>query len=65
MGDYSSSRAILAQRGVTLNILKEEMHALNMRMLLAMQMHDTVEQEELGTQMAEVQKEIDQISCGR
>lgn len=55
---YGLSRAELIRRGVTMNGLQQERHALNMRLLLAMQDHDLAAQEEIGRRMREVQEQI-------
>lgn len=65
MCDYSKSKASFASRGITLNGLRDQLHSLNMRMLLAMQNHNEEAQEDLRQQMAEVQTEIEQMSAGR
>lgn len=54
-------KATPVSRGVTLNSLKDELYALNMRMLLAMQNHNEEAQEDIKKQMAAVQKEIDHM----
>jgi len=64
MGDHIKSRTEFVSRGVTLNSLKEELYSLNMRLRLAMQNHDELEQEELQRQMVELQKDIDCMSSG-
>lgn len=64
MSDYSKSRAEFVSRGITLNSLKEELYSLNMRLRLAMQNHDEVEQQALRGQMDDLQKEIDYMSQG-
>lgn len=51
-------------RRTTLNNLREQLHSLNMRMLLAVQNHNEEAQEEIKRQMAEVQKEIDRMCFG-
>ena len=56
---YSKPNSI--NRGTTLNSLKNQLYSLNMRLLLAMQNHDTEAQEDLKKQMAAVQKEIDRM----
>lgn len=60
--DHSGARP--AARGLTLNGLKDELHSLNMRLLLAMQHHNEEEQEDIEAQMAAVQKEIDLMCLG-
>lgn len=57
--NHSAARP--AGRGVTLNSLKDELHSLNMRLLLAIQNHNEEAQEEIKKQMTEVQKEIEQM----
>lgn len=52
------------KRGVTLNTLKERLHTLNMRMLLAMQNHDGETQEELRKHIAALQEEISRMCEG-
>ena len=61
MGDYHKSKTATSSRGTTLNILKDQLYSLNMRMLLAMQNHDEDAQEDIRRQMAEVQEEIDRM----
>lgn len=63
MSNYQS-KALPASRGVTLNSLKDELHSLNMRLLLAMQYHNEEAQEDIKVQMAAVQAEIDHMSLG-
>ena len=53
-----------ASRGVTLNSLKDELHSLNMRMLLAMQHHNEEAQEDIKKQMAAVQAKFDHMCLG-
>lgn len=53
-----------ANRVGTLNGLKEQMHSLNMRMLLAIQNHDKDTQEDIQQQMKALQMEIDQMCLG-
>lgn len=48
-------------RGVTLNCLREERQALNMRMLLAVQLRDTEAQESLRRDLEENAAEIDRL----
>lgn len=64
MGNYQRSRTASTSRSITFDRLKDQLHSLNMRMLLAMQHHDENAQEELKKQMAEVQEEIDRMSLG-
>ena len=49
-------------RGVTLNVLKDELHSLNRRMLLAMQTHDEAEQARITREIAAVQEKISALS---
>lgn len=63
MGDYHSKLPAVNRTG-TLNDLKEQLHSLNMRMLLAMQAHDRQMEEDLQEQMTEVQRKIDQLCAG-
>lgn len=51
-------------RRTTLNNLREQLHSLNMRMLLAVQSHNEEAQEEIKGQMAEVQEKIDRMCFG-
>jgi len=60
--DHSVARP--AARGLTLNSLKDELHSLNMRLLLAIQYHNQETQEDIEAQMATVQKEIDLMCMG-
>jgi len=64
MGDNRKSKSAFSNRCVTLNSLKDEMHSLNMRLLLALQNHDQEAQEEINKQMTSVQNEIDRMSAG-
>lgn len=50
------------ERGVTLNVLKDELHSLNRRMLLAMQTHDEAEQARITREIAAVQEKISDLS---
>lgn len=52
----------LQGRGITLNVLKDELHSLNRRMLLAMQTHDETEQARITREIAAVQKKINDLS---
>lgn len=63
MGDYSTD-PMSAGRIVTLNSLKDELHSLNMRLLLAMQHHNEEAQRDIEAQMEEVQAEIDRMCLG-
>lgn len=48
--------------GVTLNSLRDELYSLHMRLLLAVQNHDTEVQVDLEAQIVEVQKQIEEIN---
>lgn len=48
-------------RGITLNVLKDELHSLNRRMLLAMQTHDKAEQARITREIAAVQEKISNL----
>lgn len=52
----------LQGRGITLNDLKDELHSLNRRMLLAMQIHDETEQARITREIAAVQGKINDLS---
>ena len=52
----------LQGRGITLNGLKDELHSLNRRMLLAMQNHDEAEQARITREIAAVQEKISDLS---
>ena len=52
-------------RGITLNSLLEEREALNMRMLLALQLRDLEAQEALRRELEEVAGRIAQLLSGR
>ena len=51
-------------RGVTLNDLLDEQHALNMRMLLAVQLRDPEVQAELKAELENVARRIDRMLSG-
>ena len=51
----------LQGRGITLNVLKDELHSLNRRMLLAMQTHDEAEQARITKAIAAVQEKISDL----
>lgn len=46
MGDYPELKTTFSDRNITLNSLKDEMHSLNMRLLLAIQNHNQEAQED-------------------
>lgn len=48
-------------RGVTLNSLQEEQRCLNMRMLLAVQTHDSSAQEALRRELEDVTAQIGRL----
>lgn len=52
-------------RGITLNSLLEEREALNMRMLLALQLRDLEAQEALRRELEEVAGRIERLLSGR
>ena len=52
-------------RGVTLNSLLEEREALNMRMLLDLQLRDLETQETLRRELEEVASRIERLLSGR
>lgn len=56
---------LLEKRGVTLNSLLEEREALNMRMLLALQLRDLEAQEALRRELEEVAGRIERLLSGR
>jgi TolA-binding protein len=64
MGVYDNSQPSADRYGVTLESLKEQMHALNMRVLLSMENHDDAEQTELKRQIRELQGKIDDMQSG-
>ena len=51
-------------RGVTLNDLLDEQHALNMRMLLAVQLRDPEVQAELKAELEDVARRIGRMLSG-
>ena len=51
-------------RSITLNDLLDEQHALNMRMLLAVQLRDPEAQAELRAELEKVAQRIDQMLSG-
>ncbi len=57
-------KGILAGWGVTLNSLLEEQRALNMCMLLAVQLQDMVTQEKLRKSLEENAAQIEQMISG-
>lgn len=57
MANYPQPNA----RRVTLNSLKEQLYSLNMRMLLALQNHDTAAQNEIQLALEKVQNDIDRM----
>ena len=59
-----SDNQLPENRGTTLNTLLEEQRALNMRMLLAVQLRDMETQAELRTALNEVAEKIDQMLSG-
>lgn len=64
MSSHPDSQNTTLDRRVTLNSLKEDQFALNMRMIYAIQLHDEVEQAKIQGQLEAVQKEIRQLFLG-
>ena len=64
MRSYSNPQNTSSDRRVTLNRLKEDQFALNMRMIYAIQLHDETERAEIKRQLDAVQKEIQQLLLG-
>lgn len=60
--DKDTVNASPVRRGVTLNSLKDELYSLHMRLLLAVQNHDTEAQKALESQITEVQTQIEGIN---
>lgn len=58
-------KKLVENRGVTLNSLKEERQALNMRMLLAVQIQDAEAQKTLRRELEEIEGRIDRLLTGR
>nr|WP_325179973.1 hypothetical protein [uncultured Oscillibacter sp.] len=56
---------LLSHHSVTLNSLLAEQQALNMRMLLAVQLRDTETQEALRRELEEIALKIEQFLEGR
>ena len=63
MGGYHAGLRTI-NRGETLHSLRERLHSLNMRLLLAMQNRDEDAQKDLEKQMAAVQLEIGRMCQG-
>jgi TolA-binding protein len=49
---------------VTLDTLKEQLHSLNMRLLLSLQNHDDAERADLEKQIREMQEKIEDMKSG-
>jgi TolA-binding protein len=64
MGIYDNSRPTADRYGVTLETLKEELHALNMRKLLSLENHDDAERAKLEQQIRELQGKIEDMKSG-
>jgi hypothetical protein len=64
MSIYDSFRLSADRCGVTLETLKEELHALNMRKLLSMENHDETEQANLEKQIRELQVKMNDLQSG-
>jgi hypothetical protein len=62
MGVYRGSGN--GRGGVTLEDLKREMQSLNMRQLLAMQVHDNDQQRQLEEEMKALRRQISDFSSG-
>ncbi len=58
MSGYSGIRSDLVRRGETMSGLKDRQHALNMRLLLAIQSHDADMQAELELRLEELREQI-------
>lgn len=63
-GNHNNSRAEFVSREIKLNSMKEELYSLNMRLRLATQNHNEVEQKALKDQIAKLQKDIDCMGSG-
>lgn len=55
----------MEQHSVTLNTLLEEQQSLNMRMLLAVQLRDTEQQQVLRRELEDIAAQIEQFLEGR
>ena len=64
MSGYSGIRSDLVRRGETMNGLKDRQHALNMRLLLAIQSHDAGMQAELELRLEELREQIRRLGGG-
>ena len=64
MSGYGFSRSELVRRGETMNGLKDRQHALNMRLLLAIQSHDAGMQAELELRLEELREQIRRLGWG-
>lgn len=64
MSDYPELKTTFSGRNITLNSLKDELHSLNMRLLLAIQSRNQEAQAEIKKQMSCVQNEIDCMCAG-
>lgn len=62
MADDYRQNVLFSKRRITLDSLKDRLHSLNMRMLLAMQNHDEEMQEQIRGQMDALQSEISRIN---
>ena len=58
MDGYGLTKAELIRRGVTMNHLQQERHALNRQLLLAIQNRDLAAQEEIERRMNAVQEQM-------
>ena len=64
MSNHPDPQKIPSSRRVTLNSLREDQFALNMRMIFAMRLHDEAEQTKIKQQLEKVQEEIQQLFLG-
>ncbi len=64
MDQYHNPNATFAGKRITLSRLKEQLYALNMQMLLAIESHDAKTQNEIKEKMDELQVQMDYLSPG-
>jgi hypothetical protein len=64
MSTYDRSRPSADRYGVTMETLKEELHALNMRKLLSLENHDDAEQADLEKQIRELCGKMNDMQSG-
>jgi hypothetical protein len=65
MGNYNGTPSFHTGDRVTLETLKEELYSLNMRLRLAMQIHDDTTQRALEQQIGELDRQINAMKDGR